>query len=76
MSAKHLFARRLGELVDTGESDRGQPTRRKMDVLIRITASAPQKAEALMMARIIGAQCKERIGDDVIREITKNKYKK
>ena len=37
---------------------------------ITITASAPTKAEALMMARIIGAQCKERIGDDVIREIT------
>ena len=62
-------ARRLGELVDL-ENPTVATYAQENGVLIRITASAPTKAEALMMARIIGAQCKERIGDDVIREIT------
>lgn len=39
-------------------------------VLVRITAAAPTRAEAQMMARIIGAQCRDRIGVDAIKKIT------
>lgn len=62
-------AQRLGELVDL-ENPTVATYAQEEGVLVRVTAAAPTKAEALMMAHIIGAQCKERIGADAIKKIT------
>ena len=62
-------ALRLGELVDL-ENPTVATYAQEEGVLVRVTAAAPTKAEALMMARIIGAQCKACIGADAIKKIT------
>lgn len=62
-------AQRLGELVAL-ENPTVATYAQEEGVLVRVTAAAPTKAEALMMARIIGAQCKACIGVDAIKKIT------
>lgn len=60
---------RLGALLDL-DNPTVATYAQEEGVLVRITAAAPTRAEALMMARIIGAQCKECIGAEAIKEIT------
>lgn len=62
-------AKRLAELVDL-ENPTVATYAQDEGVLVRVTASAPTRAEALMMARIIAAQCKARIGDEAVKKIT------
>lgn len=61
--------KRLGELVEL-DNPTVATYAQEEGVLVRITASAPTRAEAQMMARIIGAQCRDRIGIDAIQKIT------
>lgn len=62
-------AQKLDDLLD-GENPTVATYAQPQGVLIRVTASAPTHADALVIARITAENCRNRIGNDVIQEIT------
>ena len=62
-------ARRLDDLLDS-ETPTVATYAQPEGVLIRVTASGPMCEDALAIARMMAAECRRRVGEDVIREIT------
>ncbi len=62
-------AAKLDELLDS-ENPTVATYAQPEGVLVRVTASGPVRGDALVLARMMAAECCKRIGNDVIKEIT------
>lgn len=62
-------ARKLDELLDL-ENPTVATYAQEEGCLIRITAAAPTKQDASIMARIVASNCIQILGEDIIKEIT------
>lgn len=61
-------ARKLDDLLD-GENPTVATYAQEEGVLIRVTAAAPTRADALAMARIAANECINRIGKDIVKAL-------
>ena len=62
-------ARKLDELLEL-ENPTVATYAQEDGVLIRVTAAAPTKGDASLMARIVATNCVQILGDDIIKEVT------
>lgn len=62
-------ARKLDELLDL-ENPTVATYAQDEGVLIRITAAAPTRGDALLMAHIVATNCVQILGQDIVKEIT------
>ena len=62
-------AAKLDELLD-GENPTVATYAQEQGVLIRVTAAAPTHPDALIMARLVAQNCMDRIGRDLVKEVT------
>ncbi len=62
-------AQKLGELLD-GENPTVATYAQEQGVLVRVTAAGPTRADAVAIARIAASNCIDRIGEDIVKEVT------